>query len=89
MAVAFNRMAESLTHMEQLRKRMMVDVAHELRTPLTNIQGYLEALTDGVVSPSRETFELLQSSSNGFTGEKSRAPAKMEEPALVWLLSKS
>ncbi len=39
---------------------MMIDVAHELRTPLTNIKGYLEALTDGVVSLSTETLELLQ-----------------------------
>jgi two-component system, OmpR family, sensor histidine kinase BaeS len=38
---------------------MMIDVAHELRTPLTNIQGYLEALIDGVVNPSRETLDLL------------------------------
>ena len=60
LALAFNRMAASLKHIEQLRKTMMIDVAHELRTPLTNIRGYLEALTDGVVSPSRETFELLQ-----------------------------
>jgi signal transduction histidine kinase len=60
LALAFNRMAESLQMIEQLRKTMMIDVAHELRTPLTNIRGYLEALTDGVVSPSEETFELLQ-----------------------------
>jgi two-component system sensor histidine kinase BaeS len=60
LAEAFNRMVESLQHIEQLRKRMVIDVAHELRTPLTNIKGYLEALTDGVVTPSRETFELLQ-----------------------------
>ena len=60
LALAFNRMAESLQKIEQLRKTMMIDVAHELRTPLTNIKGYLEALTDGVVSPSEETFELLQ-----------------------------
>jgi two-component system, OmpR family, sensor histidine kinase BaeS len=60
LAVAFNRMAESLQYLEQLRKTMMIDVAHELRTPLTNMQGYLEALIDGVVTPSRETFELLQ-----------------------------
>jgi signal transduction histidine kinase len=53
-------MAESLQDIEQLRKTMMIDVAHELRTPLTNIRGYLEALTDGVVSPSKETFVLLQ-----------------------------
>jgi signal transduction histidine kinase len=60
LALAFNRMAESLQQIEQLRKTMMIDVAHELRTPLTNIKGYLEALTDGVVSPSNETIELLQ-----------------------------
>lgn len=60
LAEAFNRMAQSLQHIEQLRKTMMINVAHELRTPLTNIQGYLEALIDGVVTPSRETFELLQ-----------------------------
>jgi two-component system sensor histidine kinase BaeS len=59
LAGAFNRMAESLEKIEQLRKTMMIDVAHELRTPLTNINGYLEALTDGVVSPSKETLELL------------------------------
>jgi two-component system sensor histidine kinase BaeS len=59
LAVAFNRMAESLRHIEQLRKTMMINVAHELRTPLTNMQGYLEALIDGVVTPSKETFELL------------------------------
>ena len=60
LALAFNRMADSLQEIEQLRKTMMIDVAHELRTPLTNIKGYLEALTDGVVSPSKETIELLQ-----------------------------
>lgn len=52
-------MAESLQHIEQLRKTMIMDVAHELRTPLTNIQGYLEALIDRVTTPSRENFELL------------------------------
>ena len=59
LAEAFNRMAESLQYIEQLRRTMMVNVAHELRTPLTNMQGYLEALVDGVVPPSKETFDLL------------------------------
>ena len=57
---AFNRMSASLRHTEQLRKRMVIDVAHELRTPLTNIKGYLEALADDVLVPTRETFQLLQ-----------------------------
>ena len=60
LALAFNRMTESLSHMEQLRKNMIVDVAHELKTPLTNIQGYLEGLMDKVVEPSETTLSLLR-----------------------------
>lgn len=59
LAVAFNRMTASLQKVEKLRRGMMVDVAHELRTPLTNIQGYLEALLDGVVPGSEKTYALL------------------------------
>ncbi len=59
LAASFNRMAESLQRLEQLRKGMVVDVAHELRTPLTNLQGYLEGLRDGVFPPTQETFRLL------------------------------
>jgi signal transduction histidine kinase len=60
LALAFNRMAESLEKIQNLRRNLMIDVAHELRTPLTNIRGYLEALSDGVLPPSQETFALLQ-----------------------------
>jgi signal transduction histidine kinase len=61
LAQAFNRMADSLKKLESLRRSLMIDVAHELRTPLTNIRGYLEALNDGVVPPTKETISLLQS----------------------------
>jgi signal transduction histidine kinase len=57
---AFNAMADNLAQIEELRKAMVSDVAHELRTPLTNIRGYLEALRDGVVQPTPETFGMLQ-----------------------------
>ncbi len=60
LAGAFNRMADSLEHLEGLRRTMVADFAHELRTPLTNIRGYLEALADGVVTPSKETYDILQ-----------------------------
>ena len=60
LARAFNRMSESLEKIERLRRNLMIDVAHELRTPLTNIRGYLEALNDGVLPPSGETFSMLQ-----------------------------
>ena len=57
---ALNRMADSLEQIENLRKNMVANVAHDLRTPLTNLRGYLEGLNDGVVSPSPETFQMLQ-----------------------------
>ncbi len=57
---AFNRMADSLQGLEQLRKDMTADLAHELRTPLTNLRGYLEGLSDGVVPPTAENFRMLQ-----------------------------
>jgi len=60
LAQAFNRMAEGLEKIQNLRRNLMIDVAHELRTPLTNIRGYLEALNDGVLPPSPETFSMLQ-----------------------------
>ncbi|PHR26379.1 MAG: two-component sensor histidine kinase [Desulfotalea sp.] len=60
LGIAFNSMADSLEQIEQLRKNMVADVAHELRTPLTNLRGYLEALHDGVIPPTTETFQMLQ-----------------------------
>jgi signal transduction histidine kinase len=60
LALAFNRMADNLEKIERLRRTMVVDLAHELRTPLTSLRGYLEAIDDGVVTPSTETLQILQ-----------------------------
>ena len=59
LAKSFNGMTDSLQRFEQLRETMVANVAHELRAPLTNMRGYLEALSDGILPPSRKTFELL------------------------------
>jgi signal transduction histidine kinase len=59
LAQTFNSMAGDLEHAEKLRQNMVADVAHELRTPLSNIQGYLEALRDGVMKPDKETIRSL------------------------------
>jgi signal transduction histidine kinase len=56
---SFNQMATSLEEQERMRREFIANAAHELRTPLTNLQGYLEALRDGVVEPDRETFASL------------------------------
>jgi len=59
LARTFNAMAEDLNRIEELRRKMVADVAHELRTPLTNIRGYLEAMRDGVVLPDKATIESI------------------------------
>ncbi|MBA3767518.1 MAG: HAMP domain-containing protein [Acidobacteria bacterium] len=59
LAKSFNQMTDSLQRFEQLRETMVANVSHELRAPLTNMRGYLEALSDGILPPSRKTFELL------------------------------
>jgi len=59
LADSFNQMAERLEEQERLRREFIANAAHELRTPLTNLQGYLEALRDGVMSSDRAMFESL------------------------------
>jgi len=56
---AFNTMAESLARAESVRRNLVADVAHELRTPLSVVQGNLEAILDGVYSPSPEAIASI------------------------------
>ena len=56
---AFNHMSADLTRAQQLRRQMTADVAHELRTPLSLVLGHAEALRDGVIPPSQETFGII------------------------------
>jgi signal transduction histidine kinase len=59
LADSFNRMAGEIQEQERMRREFVSNAAHELRTPLTNLQGYLEALRDGVMTADRATFESL------------------------------
>ena len=59
LADSFNQMAASLGEQERIRTEFIANAAHELRTPLTNLQGYLEALRDGVIAPTPEQFRSL------------------------------
>jgi signal transduction histidine kinase len=59
LADSFNQMAASLERQEAMRRDFIANAAHELRTPLTNLQGYLEALRDGVIEADRATYDSL------------------------------
>jgi signal transduction histidine kinase len=59
LANTFNEMAASLEsdvnelhQQEKLRRDLVANISHELATPLTAIQGYTEALADGVIHDS-------------------------------------
>ncbi len=59
LATAFNQMAGALAQAETLRRNLVADVAHELRTPLAVLQGHVEGLQDGVLSPTPPTLDRL------------------------------
>jgi signal transduction histidine kinase len=59
LARSFNSMAGALEGAERRRIELIGDVAHELRTPVTVLQGYVEALADGVFPASPETWAKL------------------------------
>ncbi len=48
LALNVNAMAQSLSAMENSRRKWLADVAHELRTPLTTLKGEIEAMQDGL-----------------------------------------
>ena len=59
LAHSFNAMAAELEEAERRRRSLTADVAHELRAPTSNIQGYLEAIKDGVFQPTAETMDTI------------------------------
>ncbi len=56
----FNQMSSALATANARREQMTADIAHELRSPLTVINGYLEALQDGVLEPTPERMDIIQ-----------------------------
>lgn len=59
LAASFNQMSADLAQSRDLRRQMTADIAHDLRTPLSLILGHAEALSDGVLPPTPETFDVI------------------------------
>lgn len=68
LATAFNQMSQDLAQASKLRQQMTADIAHELRTPLSIILGHAEALQDGVLPPTAETFALIHDEASRLNG---------------------
>ena len=56
-----DRLGRGLEEQEELRKRLMSDIAHELRNPVAVIKSHLEAMEDGVWEPTPERIRLTVS----------------------------
>ncbi|MCI0649245.1 MAG: ATP-binding protein, partial [Chloroflexi bacterium] len=59
LATSFNQMSADLAQARDLRRQMTADIAHDLRTPLSIILGHAEALRDGVLPATAESFEVI------------------------------
>lgn len=49
LALCFSNMVQKLKDYDMQQKRFLQNTSHELKTPLMSIQGYAEAIKDGVV----------------------------------------
>lgn len=56
---AFNEMAASLAASEELRRRLVADVAHELRNPIASLRAQAEGISEGVLAPDADRLMSL------------------------------
>lgn len=57
---SFNRMGVQLEDYYNSQKRFLQNVSHDFKTPLMSIQGYAEAVKEGVIQDEVEIQEALQ-----------------------------
>ncbi len=58
LAEAFNNMASSLEHSEEMRRMFLANVSHDLRTPMTTISGFIDGILDGAIPPEKHAYYL-------------------------------
>lgn len=59
LSTAFNDMADSLSTAEELRRRLVADVAHELRNPIAAARAQTEGMAEGVLPVDRARLDSV------------------------------
>jgi len=68
LAGSFNRMVQQVQDAMQSQRDLVANVSHELKTPLTSIQGFTQAIVDGIA----QTPEQIQQAASVIQQEASR-----------------
>ncbi len=55
---SFNKMAESIERLEDMRRSFIANVSHDLRTPMTTITGFVGGILDGTIPPEKQNQYL-------------------------------
>lgn len=63
----FNDLVHQLKLDQQHRQKVVSDLSHEFRTPLSNLNGYLNALSNGVIEGDEKLFQSLYDESQRLT----------------------
>lgn len=61
-ALAFNQMTSRVELSQQAQRDFLANVSHDLRTPLTSIQGFAQAISEGVAdeADTKHAAEIIQ-----------------------------
>lgn len=51
---SFNKMADSIKQLENMRSSFVANVSHDLRTPMTTITGFVQGILDGTIPPEQQ-----------------------------------
>lgn len=51
LAQALNIIGEELCKFDDYQRKFISNISHDLRSPLTSIQGYVQAMADGIIPP--------------------------------------
>ncbi len=58
LAAAFNQMSTQVARSNQVMRDLLANVSHELKTPLTSIQGFSQAMVDGLATKPEDYAEM-------------------------------
>jgi len=58
LAAAFNQMSTQVARSNRVMRELIANVSHELKTPLTSIQGFGQAMVDGLATKPEDYTEM-------------------------------